>query len=1222
MITPSSAYTAANASSARIPIYRLRKAWSYSETVLRDAPSLLLPLNDTSGTTAEDLSGNNLDGTYQNTPTLAVPGPLRNHATNRAVKFNGSDEYVTVADNALIDLGSNVFTLEIWVKPTSFADYGTLFDKGRATANAYRLGLEVTTGKLVLYENVSSPAHGGVIMTSSTGLDLNKWSHVVVTKNGSSSATMWLNGVDVSGSFTNRTINASSSDLEIGRRVGSSEYLAGSMAWAAIYPAVLSEARVKQHYHAGIAAFFSTHAFTDYKTEVLKRSPNLWLRLSEASGATAADSSGWGLDGAYQNAPTFGATGPLTSSSKTAVTLNGSDEYITVADNDLADPGDVLSGVAWVKMGAAGGTYTILSKGANGYQFLIDSSGNIVLTKQDVAAIVSGTTGVAQNIWSMVAFTKNGSTVKIYKDASDVTGVVSNQTIAATGTALNIGRKSSGSEYFNGTLAGVLLFPYALTAGDVRALYDAGRLLYHDDSTLPHMGLPSGIAAQIQPEKGSSSIENVAVEITDFDECFTQLLTEDINGAQFTLSKGFAAIQGEEFEDLFLGTLEACRPSQNFRSYLLTLRSPQSQMNKDAFLVSASKIEITALTDVATTVRIADSTDFQDAGYIRIESELISYTGRTDARPISPQAWNDITYGTEFVAVGDGVIARSTDGLHWFDVPCPEANNWTAVTCKSGLYVAVASNGTNRVMTSPDARNWTLRSAASAKAWADVAWASGLSLFVAVAPGDTAAVMTSADAITWTSRDASSNKNWSCVAYSPTIPILVAGSTNDGAMASSADGITWTDRTYTSSSGTAEIHSVIWASFGTPLFIAVGVDPGFTTTIYTSANGTSWTQRTAIDGPLHSVAFSSALSVAVAVGTLGDIVSSTNGTAWTSRTAAGDNTWHGVVASATAFVAVAQQGGVVSPANTRSQRSTDGTTWVSTAATLTGLTRGVDIGNVSTVAAAHATGVTVQEILRIGPDDPIDLLSDVLTGTDKEGMSISADLIDSAGLAAIQAQIGSGYQMEFLIDAKQNGKTFVESEFCQALGLYPIITGNGKQSFRKFTTPVGGDSVADIDDDVVQEDSGRPLISLDLNFQSVINSVVFQYDHNVMTGEYQSTAEFTNAASIVKYGRKSLVLTSRGFKSHLTGTLNLMELIADEILDRYANAAPLVEATVFLSKHTIEPGDVVSVTSSVLPNRSTGTLGITDEPMEVIRRRANFADGKVDLTMLWPGWAA
>ncbi len=53
-------------------------------------------------------------------------------------------------------------------------------------------------------------------------------------------------------------------------------------------------------------------------------------------------------------------------------------------------------------------------------------------------------------------------------------------------------------------------------------------------------------------------------------------------------------------------------------------------------------------------------------------------------------------------------------GITWTARDAAEANSWRSVTYGNGLFVAVAENGTHRVMTSPDGITWTARDAAEA----------------------------------------------------------------------------------------------------------------------------------------------------------------------------------------------------------------------------------------------------------------------------------------------------------------------------------------------------------------------------------------------------------------------------------------------------------------------------------------------------------------------------
>ena len=123
-----------------------------------------------------------------------------------------------------------------------------------------------------------------------------------------------------------------------------------------------------------------------------------------------------------------------------------------------------------------------------------------------------------------------------------------------------------------------------------------------------------------------------------------------------------------------------------------------------------------------------------------------------------------------------------------------EASAWNSVCYGNGLFVAVASSGTKRVMTSPDGEDWTPRTV-EASYWNSVCYGNGL--FVAVAYDGTKRVMISTDGITWTPRTVEASY-WLSVCYGNGLFVAVANSGTKRVM-TSTDGITWTPRAVTAS---------------------------------------------------------------------------------------------------------------------------------------------------------------------------------------------------------------------------------------------------------------------------------------------------------------------------------------------------------------------------------------------------------------------------------------
>jgi len=91
----------------------------YSQAVLNDNPALYYQLNETTGTTAYDSSGNGVNGTYPSSGTTLGQSktPITSQA-NTSVAFNGtSGTHVAIPYNSSMSAGS--FTIAAWADPTT-----------------------------------------------------------------------------------------------------------------------------------------------------------------------------------------------------------------------------------------------------------------------------------------------------------------------------------------------------------------------------------------------------------------------------------------------------------------------------------------------------------------------------------------------------------------------------------------------------------------------------------------------------------------------------------------------------------------------------------------------------------------------------------------------------------------------------------------------------------------------------------------------------------------------------------------------------------------------------------------------------------------------------------------------------------------------------------------------------------------------------------------------
>ena len=294
--------------------------------------------------------------------------------------------------------------------------------------------------------------------------------------------------------------------------------------------------------------------------------------------------------------------------------------------------------------------------------------------------------------------------------------------------------------------------------------------------------------------------------------------------------------------------------------------------------------------------------------YGQITEVPVSYEEWTSRTSAANNNWRSVTWGNGlFVAVAssgtDNRVMTSPDGITWTSRTSAANILWRTVTYGNGLFVAVSTSGTgNDVMTSPDGITWTSRTSANDNAWRSVTYGNGL--WVAVSESGTGnRVMTSPNGTTWTSRTSAADNSWYSVTYGNGLFVAVSISGSGNRVMTSPDGITWTIRT---SAADNDWYSV---TYGNGLFVAVSIS-GTNNRVMTSPDGITWTSRTsAANNEWRSVTNGNGLWVAVAgTGTGNRVMTSPDGITWTSQTSAANNDWHGVTYGNGLFVAVSSDG--------------------------------------------------------------------------------------------------------------------------------------------------------------------------------------------------------------------------------------------------------------------------------------------------------------------------
>lgn len=211
---------------------------TYAATVLADSPVAYWRLEDPSGTTMTDSSGNGSNGTYVGSPTLGATGKV-----GSAVRFTAASSQYGKATG--LAATADTFTLEFWMKLASTgSDYYLLTlgqdGGGVMIANDGRFRLVKTFGPVIV-ESTN-------LTTDTTGFH-----HFVAVKNGATSCKLYIDNTDVTGTVTDATcVSSTIASLAAWTTNGSAfgGYADATFDEVAIYNTALSAARVSAHYTA------------------------------------------------------------------------------------------------------------------------------------------------------------------------------------------------------------------------------------------------------------------------------------------------------------------------------------------------------------------------------------------------------------------------------------------------------------------------------------------------------------------------------------------------------------------------------------------------------------------------------------------------------------------------------------------------------------------------------------------------------------------------------------------------------------------------------------------------------------------------------------------------------------------------------------------------------------------------------------------------------------
>ena len=446
---------------------------------------LLFHLNETSGSTANDASGNGNNGTLFNSPIWTFSGKFGN-----ALQFDGTDDYVKFSATGM---PTGERTVEFWFYTTD-----------TATANRQLFGYggnsnsPVYSSFLIYFSsadkrNITVHRHyaGGDVFNYTSPYSLtNAWHHLAFTTN-SGGSRLYIDGqLAISNAVTVSTyvsgkdgfVGAMPAGSGVGTYVDPNyPYWKGSIDEVAVYNAALDANKILEHYRRGAAnirlrtrsaasqpALSSAEWSNENEIDANSDINGLW-HFNEGGGATTADASGNGNNGAV-NGATWSSSGKFGN----ALNFDGVDDYVNIIKSDEFHFGASSFAVtAWVNFAGLAGNQNILAFYTITNQALQFAWSTNVLTVWGETSTVLSTSGFSPtlNRWYNVAFVRNGNAWNIYVNGISYANATDARTLNYPKDNIGIGVLPTSLQYFNGKIDELAIWNRGLSANEVLELY-------------------------------------------------------------------------------------------------------------------------------------------------------------------------------------------------------------------------------------------------------------------------------------------------------------------------------------------------------------------------------------------------------------------------------------------------------------------------------------------------------------------------------------------------------------------------------------------------------------------------------------------------------------------------------------------------------------------------------------------------------------------------------
>ena len=429
------------------------------------------------------------------TSSAVVVGKL-----GQGLKFDGVNDFVNLG-NLKTAYNLQQFTISGWINVEDAAVGRAIFGN-LDTNNHYGYQFYVSTNRVLFFTsyNASGVPLDNLSSVAVGPLTLNRWYHVAVTADGSA-IKMYINGSFVAQDASQTEIPyVASTYPRIGDRsqhASFHSYFKGEIDNINFHSRALSASEIKQLYNTGAGSKVNASQQTDTTTSLKTGLVGYWTFDSKDLKTNVADTSNQNNTG-FLTLSGSDATSTFVTIGKIgqALRFNGiaaNDVLMTSTANTVYD-NSTFTVTGWMKTNSATAKTVISKNGTTGgwslgfdgvtsdrFHFIMKNAGggSIVYRGGSAAANI-----VNDNKWHHFAFvvttdtvTAENNTIDIYTDGVLAQNAQTTSAAYVSGGVqpLRFGRNYNSTSYYPGVLDDVRIYSRALSAQEIKQLYNMGR---------------------------------------------------------------------------------------------------------------------------------------------------------------------------------------------------------------------------------------------------------------------------------------------------------------------------------------------------------------------------------------------------------------------------------------------------------------------------------------------------------------------------------------------------------------------------------------------------------------------------------------------------------------------------------------------------------------------------------------------------------------------------